>query len=384
MATMLPAHADAFSSDLVLVQDSVLSGVTLQRTTAQEHHWDRWFDYCTAHHIDPYLSQYSDPVPVIQVFAQRYRDGRLAPSHRVVKSRTVEDAIRAVAQKHASMVGARDPQLNSFGKVDFHIKRQLRSYQREDSPPICVKPVPITLLLHILRRAHGPPAGDDRSTVLADVITVAFYFLLRPGEYTGTSHDDQPFQIQDVHLHLGERRLDTFAATLAELNAATSASYTLTRQKNGVGNETLSHGRANHALCCPVRATLRLLLYHRTHHTPHTQPIAAYVRLNRLVRITALEVLACLKAAATSLLHVTGIPAAEISARSLRAGGAMALLCAEVDCNVIQMLGRWHSDLMIRYLHVQAQPIVNHLSACMFNNGRYTFLPTATMPTVPD
>lgn len=56
------------------------------------------------------------------------------------------------------------------------------------------------------------------------------------------------------------------------------------------------------------------------------------------------------------------------------------LLCADVDCNIIQMLGRWHSDSMIRYLHVQAQPITNKLSARMFNDGHYSFLPTDTVP----
>ena len=37
----------------------------------------------------------------------------------------------------------------------------------------------------------------------------------------------------------------------------------------------------------------------------------------------------------------------EVSAHSLRAGGAAALLCTNVDPNVIQLLGRWKSDAMI-------------------------------------
>jgi hypothetical protein len=45
--------------------------------------------------------------------------------------------------------------------------------------------------------------------------------------------------------------------------------------------------------------------------------------------------------------HRTGITADEVSARSLRAGGAMDLLCGKVDMNFIQILGRWHSDAMI-------------------------------------
>jgi hypothetical protein len=39
-----------------------------------------------------------------------------------------------------------------------------------------------------------------------------------------------------------------------------------------------------------------------------------------------------------------GIQPHEIDARSLRAGGDTALLCANVDPNKIQILGRWKSD----------------------------------------
>jgi hypothetical protein len=373
--------ADAFCSDLQLVHEAVRSGVTVQRASAHVHHWERWVSYCSPLGLDPYLSDYTDPVPILQVFAQRYRDGRLAPSNRTVKSRTVEDVLRAVAQKYTSM-GAPDPRLNAFGKVDFRLTRQLRAYKLGDDPPARVKPVPITLILHILRAAHTLTPSDS-ARAIADSITIAFYFLLRPGEYTGTTHSDQPFLLRDVHLSLGSRKLDTFLSPLAELTAATAASYTFTRQKNGIGNETLSHGRSGHPLGCPVLATLRLLLYHRSRHSPPHTPLASYYQADRLVRVTPRDVTTHLKAAATALLPITGIPPAELSARSLRAGGAMALLCADIDTDVIKLLGRWHSDSMIRYLHVQAQPITHRMAARMFNNGQYSFLPADTVPLLP-
>lgn len=34
--------------------------------------------------------------------------------------------------------------------------------------------------------------------MIANIICVAFYYLLRPGEYTGTTADDQPFLMEDV------------------------------------------------------------------------------------------------------------------------------------------------------------------------------------------
>jgi hypothetical protein len=80
--------------------------------------------------------------------------------------------------------------------------------------------------------------------------------------------------------------------------------------------------------------------------------------------------------------HRTGIHATEVSARSLRAGGAMAMMYSEIDMNNIRMMGRRHSDALMRYLHVQAQPIIERYTANMFNNGKHTFQPDETVPII--
>lgn len=73
----------------------------------------------------------------------------------------------------------------------------------------------------------------------------------------------------------------------------------------------------------------------------------------------------------------------DVSARSLRASGAMALLCKQVDTDLIRLLGRWRSD---RYLHLQAQPIMHGFAEKMLQGGDYSLLPSApgqSLPTVP-
>jgi hypothetical protein len=42
-----------------------------------------------------------------------------------------------------------------------------------------------------------------------------------------------------------------------------------------------------------------------------------------------------------------GLSPADISVRSLRSSGAMALLCANVDTDRICLLGRWQSNEML-------------------------------------
>jgi hypothetical protein len=58
-----------------------------------------------------------------------------------------------------------------------------------------------------------------------------------------------------------------------------------------------------------------------------------------------------------------GIAAIDVSIRLLRSSGAMSLLCAKVDTDTIRLLGRWRSDEMLRYLHIQAFPLLVPLAA---------------------
>ena len=89
-----------------------------------------------------------------------------------------------------------------------------------------------------------------------------------------------------------------------------------------------------------------------------------------------------IQAHAGKLQPVTEINPKELSARSLRAGGAMALLTGGVDHDVIKLLGCWKSDTMMDYLHQQSLPVFRRLASLMFNNGRHSFLPEETVPSL--
>jgi hypothetical protein len=82
-----------------------------------------------------------------------------------------------------------------------------------------------------------------------------------------------------------------------------------------------------------------------------------------------------LRIAVTSLGASYGISPKEISIRSLRSSGAMAILCAKVDLDMIQLLGHWRSDEMLRYLHVQSFPLVAPFAAQMLHHGHFTLIP---------
>jgi hypothetical protein len=143
-------------------------------------HWSRWDALCLAHNVDPYLSTGEDPVPMIQVFGERYRDGHLSPLHNPVKAIAVEDGLHAVGQAHTQL-GAPDPRKNSHGGIDFWIQRQIKPYKKDDAPPRCVKPIPVIIIIFITAQAFGDTCSEEEMAI-ADMITIAFFFLLRPGD----------------------------------------------------------------------------------------------------------------------------------------------------------------------------------------------------------
>lgn len=53
----------------------------------------------------------------------------------------------------------------------------------------------------------------------------------------------------------------------------------------------------------------------------------------------------------------------------------MAMLCGGIDSDRIHLIGRWQSDEMYRYLHVQAQPVMAGISATMLRGDNFCLNP---------
>jgi len=91
--------------------------------------------------------------------------------------------------------------------------------------------------------------------------------------------------------------------------------------------------------------------------------------------VIAKDITAALRMATAIVGPSVGFIAKDVSTCSLHAGGAMALLCADVDPDIIRLLGRWKSDTMFRYLFVQARPLVNQFANRMLTQGDFDLLP---------
>ena len=389
LARLPPKLRNVLQTHQLAVQADIVNGVTPKTAKSKDTHWAIWNSFCSDTGIDPFLREYDDPVPFLTLFGHEYHEGILSASGNPVTANTVSNVLCSIGQVLLRM-GAKDPRISHFnGKIDYRIAQQLRCWTKAEAPPSRVRPVPITLVTFLLNLAYAP-SPDLRSPAecaFADMVCIAFFFLLRPGEYTGTTNDDAAFRLDDVSLFLGSRKLDLVTSPDRELEAATSTSLYFTTQKNQRKGDSIAHGKSLHPLCCPVRSITRFVLRHRDwfrrsgHPLDLTAKLATYYTNHNIISIRATDITKQLRFAATALEPSTGIPPSRISARSLRAGGAMALLCAHTDTDTIKLLGRWHSDAMMQYLHQDCLPVMNRLARKMYNHGKYSFLPSQTVPT---
>jgi hypothetical protein len=331
-------------NELGAIKSAAARAISTGQQTSADTSWSIWTEFCHSLSCDPFLDNIQDPLPLLQIFAERYRVGTLAPSQLKVRSRTVEGALRAVGQTFAAL-GRPDPRLQPSGKLDFRLSRELQGYSKADPPPHRVKPIPLQVLLHIIQHAYITP--DPISNAIGHMLTLGFFFLLRPGEYASTNNPDAaPFRLCDVHLLLHQRRLDIYTCPEHELDHATHLALEFTNQKNGVRGELVGLGRSQHPILCPVSAMICRLKHLRLHNAPLTAPIYT-VFAPTPTAITTSELTQRLRQACITIGATVGISADDISIRSLRSSSAMALLCADVDTDKIRLLGRWRSEEML-------------------------------------
>ena len=203
------------------------------------------------------------------------------------------------------------------------------AWKKEDPPPHRVKPVPVTIVSNIVSSAYA--SSNARARAIADMAVLAFFFLLRPGEYTSSTGDTTPFTFADVQLFAGARRLCLRTASAATVRSATFCTLTFTSQKNGVRGEVIGLARSGSPLVCPVHALVNRILHLRKHDAPPSSPLADFYINHKVHKMLPSHITAALRQGARSVGPSLGFLPQDVSARSLRAGGAMSLLCASVN-----------------------------------------------------
>jgi hypothetical protein len=129
------------------------------------------------------------------------------------------------------------------------------------------------------------------------MIIIAFFFLLRPGEYTDNNKD--PFHLTDTQLFIGDTRLPPLSVPASELCLAWFASLTFTSQKNGVCGKVIGLACSGNPYLCPVQAIICRVLYLRLHMAPPTTPLAQVFHIPN--KVTTSYLTSCIFESVTAL-----------------------------------------------------------------------------------
>jgi len=256
---------------------------------------------------------------------------------------------------------------------------------RDDEPSHRSYPANITIIQQLYSTldisSTGLHSALHRHTI--NLIIVAFYWLLRPAEYTETAEQDgrsQADRLCDVQFTIGQTAWEAATPDLPlndanDVLALKAASVRFVDQKNAVKGEQIHHTSTKDEALCPFKALGRIVLHLRKHNAPLDSPLYRHYNQNnkRWYAVKSTHITSALRKAAAKVQPYTGIDPQLLSARSLRPGGATSLLCANVDPDRIMLLGRWKSDAMFRYL--RAQVTTSGLAQKMLKHGIFTFHP---------
>lgn len=217
--------------------------------------------------------------------------------------------------------------------------------------------------------------------VLGDWALIAFYYLLRVGEYTekstrGDTKQTVAFRMKDVtFFHYDEKnRLSQMPrnASDEQIMKAAGCTLRLSNQKNGWKNVCIFHFANGDDVTCPIRALGRRYCHIRAHSSDSEEKLSAYFVNGVRYHLRDREVGESLKAAALKLDYpARGIPIESIDTHSLRTGGANALHLAGYSDREIQKMGRWRSDTFKEYIRENLSVFSQGMSASMKKTFRF-------------
>ncbi len=196
---------------------------------------------------------------------------------------------------------------------------------------------------------------------IGDLTLIAFYYLLRIGEYTikGTRIETKQmvqFKREDITFFKknrnGQLRCLPRDAPDHLILTADGATLKLDNQKNGwkgvcVYQET--NGETHH---CPVRAIGQRYTHLRRHGAMSKTFLSTFWMDGVKFDVTAEHISRALKSAVGELQYPTckGIPIERINTHSLRSGGANALALAGYSDTQIQKMGPWRGATFKEYI----------------------------------
>ncbi|KAG7353946.1 hypothetical protein IV203_003302 [Nitzschia inconspicua] len=357
--TVPPAKRNAAKALFVAATTATSHGVIAATESERFRFWTHWQNFLqnTFPMHQPILSNYPLPtrLALLGAFAAFIRAGQHQPANKQVSAQTVLLALCAISQTHM-LDGQPDPLADEKGQRHILLRRQIENYRRHDPPPKRKLALPNIAIeyLNVTRADNNP-----RYQAIHDLCTIAWFYLLRVGEYTQTTQTARQrkiqFRLKDVTLWNHTQVLHSTLPLQTLLSQCTAATLRISNQKNGRRNQVI-HQEATRDVTCPIAAIIRRVHHILQHTSDLTTMLGTCFPGHKQVakQVTITDITTALKNTVQVLgLSRYNITPADISSHSLRAGGAMALHLGGVPAHTIKILVRWSSDTFLLYIQEQ-------------------------------
>jgi hypothetical protein len=261
---------------------------------------------------------------------------------------------------------------------NLQIQRCLEGFRREDPPAVPQLALPVSVPLYMANNAYNPLKNETADKqAIADLAIIAFFYLLRVGEYTAPRFITRngrtiratrtvQFTVENIGFFKDNKILSRHSP-LDLLLTADQCTLKITNQKNGRMGETITHETVENEIHGPVTALARRVHHILSNGGTEANLISEFIDENGTWHtITPTHMRVGLRQAVKQLdLHKNGIDIDLIGVHSLRAGGAMALKLQGVADTIIQKQGRWTSMTFLQYIHNQIACLTKDLSTKM-------------------
>jgi len=302
---------------------------------------------------------------LIQIFTRRVCKG-LCGQGQQVQAGSIQTAIGAIG-KMIELAGYMNL-LHQPGTMNYHaaLKMQVEGYKHNDPATKKQWAVPVTVPNLVYLATWN--TLDCRAWAIGELVLIAFYFLLRVGEYTFATGQrrTQIFCLQDVKLFSDQQEI---APHLVHQfwDCINMVSLTIDNQKNGHHGDTISH----HALedktnpCCLAKALIVWVIdLVNDKAKPETLLCAFWeVPSGSWQFVHSKDIVGMVKKAVPLAgVETSGFLEDNIGSHSLQAGGAMAMYINGQDVMKIQQAGHWTSNTFMTYIHNQLDVVSKGLS----------------------
>ena len=388
MDTLPYSQRAEYARDFSAADEAYRNGRVEATTKNKSKYSAAWGSYCRPLGVDPALAKDQTPfatqVRTVSGFAARVRRGYYGRGRQVATG-TVSKALTAVGQTISMDTGRNPLKPEGSDKLLFPIQVMLDGMRKVDPPTMKKLPVEVDVPEFVVRMAYLI-GGAIGAQAIADSILIAFYYLLRVGEYTckGTRNESKQtvqFRTGDCTFFkknsLGKLQQLSRWASAEDILAADSATLHLTNQKNGWKNVCINHHHNGDKLLSPTKAIARRYLHIRNNTVKAdflTTNLSAYFVDGCKYEVTDKDVRSALKYAAKKLNYPEnkGIPIERVDTHSLRGGGANALSLAGYSDREIQKMGRWKSNTFKEYISDQLSNFSEGMSKSM--KKRFNFV----------